>query len=152
MAALFQFRDETLTHAMDEVGRIAIGFSQSVNELQQQGLDLNGQVGQDMFRDVNDPAVAAARAILPVGSTAEVKVYIDDLSKVKIGEYGLASMGASTPCIAGRFPTERDPERYSTVVHYGWFSGRNGCTVESGRACCASPDALCCGRNQCQHD
>ncbi|RWX56534.1 flagellar hook-associated protein FlgK [Photobacterium chitinilyticum] len=94
MAALFQFRDETLTHAMDEVGRIAIGFSQSVNELQQQGLDLNGQVGQDMFRDVNDPAVAAARAILPVGSTAEVKVYIDDLSKVKIGEYGLAFDGS----------------------------------------------------------
>ncbi|OLQ76026.1 flagellar hook-associated protein FlgK [Photobacterium proteolyticum] len=94
MAALFQFRDETLTHAMDEIGRIAIGFSKSVNELQLQGLDLKGQVGENMFRDVNDPAAAAARVMLPADSTAEMKVFIDDLSKVKIGEYGLSFDGS----------------------------------------------------------
>lgn len=94
MAALFQFRDETLTHAMDEMGRIAIGFADSVNELQQQGLDLNGQVGERMFRDVNDPAVAAARVMLPADSTAEMKVYIEDLSALKIGEYDLTFDGS----------------------------------------------------------
>ncbi|UXI00595.1 flagellar hook-associated protein FlgK [Photobacterium sp. TY1-4] len=94
MAALFQFRDETLTHAMDEIGRIAIGFSHSVNELQQQGLDLQGQVGQHMFRDVNDPAVAAARVMLPAGSNADLKVYVEDLSRIKIGEYGLTFDGS----------------------------------------------------------
>ncbi|MCW8328167.1 flagellar hook-associated protein FlgK [Photobacterium sp. SDRW27] len=94
MAAMFQYRDETLSHAMDEMGRIAIGFSHSVNELQQQGLDLNGQVGENMFRDVNDPAIAAARAKLPVGSTADLKVYIEDLSELKIGEYDLTFDGS----------------------------------------------------------
>ncbi|MGF1699351.1 flagellar hook-associated protein FlgK [Photobacterium makurazakiensis] len=94
MAALFQYRDETLSHAMDEMGRIAIGFSHSVNELQQQGLDLNGQVGSEMFRDVNDPALAASRAMLPAGSTADLKVYVEDLNALKIGEYDLAFDGS----------------------------------------------------------
>ena len=76
------------------MGRIAIGFSHSVNELQEQGLDLNGQVGEGMFRDVNDPAVAAARVMLPVGSGAEMKVYIDDLNALKIGEYDLTFDGS----------------------------------------------------------
>jgi len=94
MAAMFQYRDETLSHAMDEMGRIAIGFSHSVNQLQEHGLDLNGQVGESMFRDVNDPAVAAARAKLPVGSTADLKVYIEDLKALKIGEYDLTFDGS----------------------------------------------------------
>ncbi|ELR65126.1 Flagellar hook-associated protein FlgK [Photobacterium marinum] len=94
MAAMFQYRDETLSHAMDEMGRIAIGFAESVNNLQHQGLDLNGQVGENMFRDVNDSAVAAARAMLPPGSTADVKVYIEDLNALKVGEYDLKFDGS----------------------------------------------------------
>ncbi|GAL06881.1 flagellar hook-associated protein FlgK [Photobacterium aphoticum] len=94
LAALFQFRDETLTHAQDEVGRMAIGFAHTVNGLQQQGMDLNGQVGQDMFRDMNDPTIAASRVVLPNDSTADVKVYIDDVNALKKGEYSLSFDGS----------------------------------------------------------
>lgn len=94
LAALFQYRDETLSQAMDEMGRIAIGFSDSVNELQSQGLDLNGDVGGNLFHDVNDPASAAARARIPTGSTADLKVYIEDINQLKVGEYGLTFDGS----------------------------------------------------------
>ncbi|GHA47367.1 flagellar hook-associated protein FlgK [Photobacterium aphoticum] len=94
LAALFQYRDETLTHAQDEVGRMAIGFAHTVNGLQQQGMDLNGQVGQDMFRDMNDPTIAASRVVLPNDSTADVKVYIDDVNALKKGEYSLSFDGS----------------------------------------------------------
>jgi flagellar hook-associated protein 1 len=94
LAALFQYRDETLSQTMDEMGRIAIGFSDSVNELQSQGLDLNGEVGGNLFHDVNDPASAAARARIPAGSTADLKVYIEDINQLKVGEYGLTFDGS----------------------------------------------------------
>jgi len=94
LAALFQYRDETLSQAMDEMGRIAIGFSDSVNELQSQGLDLSGEVGGNLFHDVNDPASAAARARIPAGSTADLKVYIEDINQLKVGEYGLTFDGS----------------------------------------------------------
>ena len=94
LAALFQYRDETLSQTMDEMGRIAIGFSDSVNELQSQGLDLNGDVGGNLFHDVNDPASAAARASVPAGSAADLKVYIEDINQLKVGEYGLTFDGS----------------------------------------------------------
>lgn len=94
LAALFQYRDETLSQTMDEMGRIAIGFSDSVNELQSQGLDLNGDVGSNLFHDVNDPTSAAARARIPAGSTADLKVYIEDINQLKVGEYGLTFDGS----------------------------------------------------------
>ncbi|MEH6532369.1 MAG: flagellar hook-associated protein FlgK [Photobacterium frigidiphilum] len=94
LAALFQYRDETLSQTMDEMGRIAIGFSDSVNELQSQGLDLNGEVGGNLFHDVNDSVSAAARARVPAGSTADLKVYIEDINQLKVGEYGLTFDGS----------------------------------------------------------
>jgi len=94
LAALFQFRDETLAQAMDEMGRIAVGFSDSMNELQSQGLDLKGQVGENIFHDINSPESAGSRALIPKGSTAAVNVYIDDIKALKSGEYQLSFDGS----------------------------------------------------------
>ncbi|UIP28699.1 flagellar hook-associated protein FlgK [Photobacterium sp. TLY01] len=94
LASLFEYRDKTLPQVMDELGKMTIGFTESVNQLQAQGLDLNGQVGEAMFTDVNAPEIAASRALIPQGSSAEVKVYINDLSKLQAGEYELGFNGS----------------------------------------------------------
>ncbi|UTM58076.1 flagellar hook-associated protein FlgK [Photobacterium sp. CCB-ST2H9] len=94
LASLFEYRDKTLPKVMDELGKMAIGFTDSVNQLQSQGLDLNGRVGETMFTDVNAPEVAASRALIPRGSNAQVSVYIEDLSKLKGGEYELGFNGS----------------------------------------------------------
>ncbi|KDM93040.1 flagellar hook-associated protein FlgK [Photobacterium galatheae] len=94
LASLFEYRDKTLPQVMDELGKMAVGFTDSVNQLQSQGLDLNGRVGEVMFTDVNAPEVAASRALIPRGSSAQVSVYIEDLSKLKGGEYELGFNGS----------------------------------------------------------
>jgi flagellar hook-associated protein 1 FlgK len=94
LGALFEYRDQTLGQARDELGRMAIGFSQALNDLQGQGFDLNGEVGKSILTDFNDDRIAASRVIKSGDSTADLKVYIDDLQKLKIGDYQLKFDGA----------------------------------------------------------
>ncbi len=43
LGAMFEYRDQTLAQARDEIGRLAAGFAMSINELQSQGYDLSGR-------------------------------------------------------------------------------------------------------------
>ncbi|WP_413110721.1 flagellar hook-associated protein FlgK [Thaumasiovibrio sp. DFM-14] len=95
LAALLELRDKTLPQVMDELGRLSIGFSSAINELQAQGLDLNGNVGQSMFSDINEPQIAAARVVKPLDSPADMKVFIDDTAQLKGGEYSLRYDGTA---------------------------------------------------------
>lgn len=89
LGSLFEYRDQTIPMVQDELGRIAVGFAQSLNGLQNQGFDLNGEVGRNMFTDFNNDAIAANRVIKSGDSTADIKVYIDDLRALKGGDYTL---------------------------------------------------------------
>ncbi len=95
LAASLELRDETIPQAMDELGRMAIGFSETMNRLQNQGMDLNGDVGVNMFNDINNPDDAMNRVIIPAESNAEMRVFIDDLSMLKRGEYELRYDGTA---------------------------------------------------------
>ncbi|WP_087021555.1 flagellar hook-associated protein FlgK [Thaumasiovibrio subtropicus] len=95
LAAALEQRDKTIPQAMDELGRLAIGFTETMNRLQNQGLDLNGEVGVNMFNDINDPDAAANRVVIPAGSNAQMSVFIDDLSQLKMGEYALRYDGTT---------------------------------------------------------
>ncbi|MFC3022409.1 flagellar hook-associated protein FlgK [Vibrio zhugei] len=89
MGALFEQRDKNIPSMMDEIGRLSTAFSYQVNKLQHQGLDLNGNVGNDLFTDVNSERIAKLRVITNSQSTADMAVYIDDVSHLKGGEYAL---------------------------------------------------------------
>ncbi|CAE6890665.1 flagellar hook-associated protein FlgK [Vibrio sp. B1FLJ16] len=101
IGALLDMRDEHIPQLLDEMGRVAMGFSYKVNQLQSQGLDLNGNVGKDMFTDVNSDLVAKSRVTAAPNSQADVAVYVDDISAIKGGEYVLRYDGGqyniSTP-------------------------------------------------------
>ncbi|MFA0373020.1 flagellar hook-associated protein FlgK, partial [Vibrio sp. 10N.222.54.F6] len=94
IGAMLDMRDEHIPDIMDELGRLATAFSEKVNSLQSQGLDLNGNVGQDIFTDVNSERVAKSRVTAGSQSKADVAVYIDDTSALKGGEYGLKYDGS----------------------------------------------------------
>ncbi|WP_407331089.1 flagellar hook-associated protein FlgK [Enterovibrio sp. 27052020O] len=94
LGAMFEYRDQTLGQARDELGRLAAGFAMSINDLQSQGYDLSGAVGENIFVDFNSDNIARDRVIKSPASTAEMKVYIDDLSKLKIGDYQLKYDGS----------------------------------------------------------
>ena len=94
IGALLDMRDQHIPQLLDEMGRLATGFSYKVNQLQSQGLDLNGQVGQDIFTDVNADRVAKSRVFAAPNSQADVAVYIDDIAAIKGGEYSLRFDGS----------------------------------------------------------
>ncbi len=120
LGALFSMRDEHIPHVHDELGRLAISFSESINQLQDNGLDLRGQVGERMFSDVNDPTVAKNRVIQNNNSSAQMAVLIDDLSQLDGGEYQLRYDG-SKYMVTDRYGEMRElyPESDGSIAFDG---------------------------------
>ncbi|WP_111643285.1 flagellar hook-associated protein FlgK [Marinimicrobium alkaliphilum] len=92
IGGLLEFRGDTLGNAKNELGRVAIALADNFNELQQQGVDLDGDYGRSMFRDINDPALAQKR-IYP-GNNAlpndrDLSLFIDDTSRLTTSDYRL---------------------------------------------------------------
>ncbi|CZF80309.1 Flagellar hook-associated protein 1 [Grimontia celer] len=108
LGAMFEYRDNTLAQARDELGRLAAGFAMSINELQSQGFDLSGQVGENIYVDFNSEDFARDRVVKASDSTAELKVYIDDLAQLKIGDYQLKFDGSQYTLV--------DPEKNMVAV------------------------------------
>lgn len=90
LSAILAARDEHIPHLMDEIGRVATVFAENVNRLQSQGIDLNGNVGQNLFTDINDPVATKSRVISHRDSQADLAVYVEDTSLLRAGEYSLA--------------------------------------------------------------
>ncbi|MFD2180272.1 flagellar hook-associated protein FlgK [Veronia pacifica] len=95
LGALFEFRDEILPKTRDELGRVATAFALKVNELQEQGFDLYGNPGTAMFRDMNSAENASLRTVKNPSSSAEVKVFIDDIDQARAGDYHLKFDGTA---------------------------------------------------------
>ncbi len=93
IGALMDMRDKHIPGLLDEIGRLATSFSYEVNRLQHQGLDLRGDIGADIFTDVNSERVARSRVVTASNSDADLAVYIQDVSQLKGGEYSLTYNG-----------------------------------------------------------
>jgi len=80
--AVYDFRDNVLDKAFNQLGQTAIGIGFSVNEQQGLGLDLNLQVGTDFFNDVNSQSAMAQRALGTNDGLGEATlgVQIEDVS------------------------------------------------------------------------
>ncbi|WP_261882730.1 flagellar hook-associated protein FlgK [Vibrio pelagius] len=94
IGSMLDMRDEHIPEVMDELGRMATALSYHVNKLQSQGLDLNGNVGRNLFTDVNSELVAKSRVVTSGQSQADVAVFIDNTNALKGGEYGLKYDGS----------------------------------------------------------
>ncbi|WED21084.1 flagellar hook-associated protein FlgK [Vibrio sp. JC009] len=94
MAALFRTRDELVPNVQDELGRLATAFSYEINELQAHGLDLRGDVGADIFTDVNSERIAKSRVITGNNSQADLAAFIEDTSQLQGGDYHLRYDGS----------------------------------------------------------
>jgi len=80
--AVYDFRDNVLDKAFNQLGQTAIGIGHSINEQQKQGLDLNMQVGTNFFNDVNSQSAMAQRALITNDGLGEATlgVQIEDVS------------------------------------------------------------------------
>ncbi|MCK8043359.1 flagellar hook-associated protein FlgK [Shewanella sp. 1CM18E] len=98
LGALVNYRDDTLIPSQMELGQFALGISDAFNQAQAQGIDLNGQVGANIFTDINDPAMQIGRvgALSSNTGTAALSVNIDNAGDLTGSSYELKFTAPST--------------------------------------------------------
>jgi len=98
IGALFEFRDDTLIKAQQELGQLSLGVADAFNQAQKEGFDLNGEVGKDIFTDINDPTMSVGRVAGFAANTgnAALRVNIDDAGKLSGNSYELSYTAPAT--------------------------------------------------------
>jgi len=86
------FRDEVLNPSINELGRIALALAETTNEQHKKGLDLNNQLGGNVFNDINSSDYDDNRLSASTDNLSSIQssyVHIDDVSKLTIDDYEL---------------------------------------------------------------
>lgn len=97
LGGLRRFDQEALRPAFDELGRLAIGLSASINYQHEIGMDLEGDLGGTFFTDVNDIGLQRSR-VVPNANNAEPRngqlaVEITDSTQLPAGTWTLQFAG-----------------------------------------------------------
>ncbi|MBU2884067.1 flagellar hook-associated protein FlgK [Psychrosphaera sp. B3R10] len=77
VSSLLDVRDEMIMPAIRELGKLAIVIADSFNRQQSLGRDLNGEVGSNLFSDINDPQLVLSRTFGAVTNPVESKFEIN---------------------------------------------------------------------------
>jgi len=85
IGGLLQFRNETLGAAQNAVGRMAIALAGSVNAQQRLGLDLNGEMGTDLFSQASPGVISNLKNT----SGATLTAAFFDVSQLTTSDYRL---------------------------------------------------------------
>jgi flagellar hook-associated protein 1 FlgK len=97
LGGLRRFDQEALRPAFDELGRLAIGLSASINHQHEIGMDLEGDLGSNFFTDVNDIGLQRSR-VVPNANNGEPRngqlaVEITDSTQLPAGTWTLQFAG-----------------------------------------------------------
>lgn len=90
MGGLIRYREDVLDTTLNAVGRLALSVTDQVNRQLGQGLDLNGQFGNGLFRELNDPLLTGQRSLARIGNsdtTANLNVLIEDTTQLTTSDY-----------------------------------------------------------------
>lgn len=98
VGGMLDYRSETLNETLDELGRIALVFADTMNAQHQKGMDLDGSAGGLMFTDINSASATNNRVLAERDnlSSSRGTVIINDVSKVEATEYELIFGSDST--------------------------------------------------------
>jgi len=97
LAAKFEYRNEHLAELRSEINRLSMAISNTLNEAQADGLDLNQQQGVNIFTDINTTALMQGRVLTPSDNpgTIAASVEITDVSLVPTDEFKIDYDGAN---------------------------------------------------------
>ncbi|MDZ5601557.1 flagellar hook-associated protein FlgK [Pseudomonas sp. RP23018S] len=70
IGGVLRYRNEVLAPAMNELGRVALVVTDSINSQLGQGLDANGQFGADLFSSINSATAIAQRSLASSSNSA----------------------------------------------------------------------------------
>ena len=109
LGGLLDFRRNVLEPTRNSLGRTAIAIAEVMNAQMREGMDLNGNLGQDFF-SYSNPQI---KAFLGNGGTATVSGVVSDVSALTINNYELEFDGSNwtatsdsgtTASVANGFP------------------------------------------------
>ena len=93
LGGLRRFEQEVLRPAFDELGRLAIALSSSINQQQEIGMDLEGDLGGNFFTDINTQAAERSRVVPNANNAdpqnAQLAVEITDSTELPAGTWSL---------------------------------------------------------------
>lgn len=91
LGGLLQFRTETLDSAQNAIGRLSLAIGQSFNDQHKLGMDLNGNIGTDMFK------LGTATTLPNANNTggAQAQTTIADASALTTSDYTLKFDGTN---------------------------------------------------------
>jgi flagellar hook-associated protein 1 FlgK len=96
IGGLLEFRDDVVTDVVNSLGRIALGLADSLNQQNRLGIDLDGELGGNIFRDINDSSIVTQRAIVDSNNSdpgnQSLSVIITDISQLTISDYVLTAV------------------------------------------------------------
>lgn len=90
IGGLLRYRNDVLNPAMNELGRLAIVVSDTINSQLGQGLDLNGDFGSQLFNSVNSASAMSQRSLASASNSAgsgNLDVAISDSSALTTYNY-----------------------------------------------------------------
>lgn len=93
LAGLLNFRNESLSMAMNSLGQVAVAITTEMNKTQTLGIDLEGNFGNNLFKDLNDPD--SARDRIKADSTnalpndRQISVFFEDTTQITTSNYKL---------------------------------------------------------------
>ena len=88
IAGLLNFRD-TLSTTSQSIGQLALGITQSLNQQNQLGMDYNGNLGGNIFTDINSASSMSTRVIPNTQNTGSgtLTVNVNDLTQLTASDY-----------------------------------------------------------------
>lgn len=90
IGGLLRYRSEVLTPSMNELGRVALVVSDSINSQLGQGLDANGQFGSALFSSINSAVAISQRSLASSANSAgsgNLNVTITDSGALSTYDY-----------------------------------------------------------------
>jgi len=93
IGALLQFRTQTLPSIENQVGRLAVVMASKINAVQNQGRDLNGNAGANIF---TTPAISTSSASTNTDAgTVSISGSYSDVTQLQASDYQLSVQGSN---------------------------------------------------------
>ncbi|MEQ8861291.1 MAG: flagellar hook-associated protein FlgK [Pseudomonadales bacterium] len=116
LGGLLGFREQTLDPVINDLGRLALAFAGTVNEMHGEGLDLRGAYGGNLFADLNAASAVDNRVVaanqMANASTVTLGVRIEEPTALMASEYRVRFLD-----VGGTFEVRRESD--GTVVANG---------------------------------
>lgn len=89
IGGLLEYRDEILDTARDQIGIITLAFAETMNDQHMKGMDLDGELGGQLFTDINSDTARQNRVLSDGRNAVNVSSTIDitNTSELKASEY-----------------------------------------------------------------